>query len=117
MNHGLSPPKLHDVQSSSTGCCTSSHSALGPLLWRKKRTTRSGRDDPSTTPPLEAIWRPARDQDQENRHPGFSRPSRLSLRTSRLRSSSTVAFLLNLYQLPLPTPPMKVFSSTFSRNH
>src|SRR5918998_2782459 len=77
------------------------------------RTIRSGRDDPSTRHPIEAVWRPARDQDHENRPPDSIRPSRWSLRTSRLRHSSVVRFLLNLYQLPLPTPPTRIFASNF----
>ena len=48
--------------------------------------------------------------------PGFSRPSRLSLQTSRLWHSSVVVFMPNLYQLPLPTPPI-FFSRSFCRNH
>jgi hypothetical protein len=46
MNQGLSPPKVHGVHSNATDCCTSSQSPLGPLLWRNRRTTCSGRGDP-----------------------------------------------------------------------
>src|SRR5829696_8629220 len=54
---------------------------------------------------MEATSRPARDQHQENRCPLFNKPSRWSLRMSRLRHPSMVVFLFHRYQLPEPAPP------------
>jgi hypothetical protein len=63
---------------------------------------------------MEATSGPARDQDHENSQPSFSRPSRWSLRTSKLRHSSTVVFLSNLYQLLLPTLPTNSYLVLFA---
>src|SRR5215204_7114627 len=117
MNQGLSPPKLHAVQLRATGSLTSFHSPLGPLRWRYVRITRSGFSFPSTSARIEPVSRPARDQRKENHRPGFSKPSRWRYRTSMRWHSSMVVFLLNLYQLPEPSPPIRIFLPSFCRNH
>jgi hypothetical protein len=54
---------------------------------------------------------PARDQRSVNQYPDLSRPLRCKCRTSTPWHSSVVVFLLNLYQLPEPAPPIKITAS------
>src|SRR5918998_2596061 len=63
---------------------------------------------------MEATSCPARNQPHENRVPLFNKPSRWSLRTSRLRHSSVVVFLPKRCLLPDPRPPKFFHPSLFA---
>src|SRR5215211_2691543 len=84
-----------------------------PLRWRYVRISPSAFSSPITAARMEPVFRPARDQRKENHRPVFSKPSRWRYRTSTLWHSPVVIFLLNLYQSPLPTPPIGIYLPSF----